>query len=119
MGLRGWLPVPSGPVCPRGQRPGPWWARPCLRRSGDDVAVYGRAAGRDHSGRDGRGLEALDDQIDAERELPEEDRDDEDQGHGGDPVDDAEHREDDGGELQGGSDAVSYTHLTLPTIYSV
>jgi len=34
----------GGPVGLRGQRPGPWWARPRFRRLGDDVAVGGRVA---------------------------------------------------------------------------
>jgi hypothetical protein len=70
MGLPGWSPTPAGPVGPRGQRPGPWWARPCFRRLGDDVALVGRSAGSDHCICDGAGFEAFDDQIDAQRKLP-------------------------------------------------
>jgi len=57
---------------------GPWRARPCLGQLRGDVAVGARSAGGDHSRCDGGGLEALDDQVDAERQLPEEDRGDQD-----------------------------------------
>src|ERR1700758_3124088 len=41
-----------------------------VRGLGGDVVVGGRGAGRGHSGCDRGGLEALDDQPDAQRELP-------------------------------------------------
>ena len=61
----GWVAVQPG----GGQRPAGWWARPCSGLGGD-VVVGGRGAGCGHSGGDGGGLEALDDQPDAQRELP-------------------------------------------------
>jgi len=78
LGLLSRLPIGSlGLVAysDRARRParsagGPWWARSCFRRLGDDVPLGGCGAGSTHCICDGAGSKAFDDQIDAQRELP-------------------------------------------------
>ena len=71
MGLRGWSLTAAGPVGLGGHRPGPVWAQPCFLRLGDDVELGWRGAGSGHCICDGAGFKAFDDQIDAQRKLPE------------------------------------------------
>ena len=58
----------------RAQRPGPWWARLCCRRLDRGALLVVPGAGSGDSSRDGGRLEAFDDEVDAERELPRRDR---------------------------------------------
>ena len=60
-----------------------WRARPCCRRLDGDVLVGERRAGRGHFSGDRAGLEAFDDQPDAQRELPSSHRDDRECGESG------------------------------------